>query len=332
MPKKADLDHVCKTLSSLEAPLDIIFHAGEEESPFGSELAKAAAGIEGEAGGVVTVKQGDGTGLVASPGLTLSSRGQQNINYLIVPEGLEAPPFLEALLGLSQGVAGPTEELARQLKGLERPAELLVFVAPTCPHCPKAAQAANRIAVASPQVTTSVIDVQQFPALAERFKVKSVPLTILDENLFLTGVVQARELAEQILSRGSEEFDAHLFLTLVEEGRVSEAADQIRDGRGLAHFLSAWKKSTTSLRMGLLLISEEVLDEDRSAMDGIVDELINELGSFDAAHRGDTADLLGRIGHTSAKEALGDLRGDSNPDVAEIASEALEEIEDRGGS
>jgi HEAT repeat protein len=44
--------------------------------------------------------------------------------------------------------------------------------------------------------------------------------------------------------------------------------------------------------------------------------------------RGDTADLLGQIGHPSAREALKSLLKDPNPDVAEIAKEALEALRD----
>jgi len=250
-----------------------------------------------------------------------------------VPGGLESPPFVEALLGLSEGTSkGPTGQLSDQLKDLERPADLFVFVAPTCPHCPEAARAANRIALANPQVTTTVIDVQQFPELARKFNVKSVPLTILDTELFLTGVVPATELAGKILSRGSDEYHARLFVSLIEEGRVSQAVSRILSGGSLKYFLKAWKGSTTSLRIGLVLMAEEVLEEDRSAMDSIVKELMGELGSDDAAMRGDTADLLGRIGHSSAAQALEALKGDSNPDVVEIAVEALEEIDERGDS
>ena len=52
-------------------------------------------------------------------------------------------------------------------------------------------------------------------------------------------------------------------------------------------------------------------------------------GSEDPVLRGDTADLLGRIGHRAATDALRALLDDPNPHVAEIASEALEEIDDR---
>ena len=44
----------------------------------------------------------------------------------------------------------------------------------------------------------------------------------------------------------------------------------------------------------------------------------------DVALRGDTADLLGRLAHPAARAALEELRHDPDPDVAEIAAEALE--------
>jgi len=64
-------------------------------------------------------------------------------------------------------------------------------------------------------------------------------------------------------------------------------------------------------------------------LDGAVPSLIEVLQSEDGSLRGDTADLLGQIGHQGAIPDLEELRNDPNPDVAEIAAEALEEIEAR---
>jgi HEAT repeat protein len=78
------------------------------------------------------------------------------------------------------------------------------------------------------------------------------------------------------------------------------------------------------------MAAEEALEAGREVLDHLVADLVPILCAEDATLRGDTADLLGRIGHPAAKDALESLQGDPNPDVAEIASEALEEIGDRG--
>ena len=120
-----------------------------------------------------------------------------------------------------------------------------------------------------------------------------------------------------------------MFKSLVENSRLEEVQKKILRGSGAKHFADTWSKSTTQLRMGLMLVADEILETDADILNSIVSELISLLGSEDASLRGDTADLLGRIGDPSAIEALEALKSDSNPDVAEIAAEALEEIRDR---
>jgi hypothetical protein len=231
---------------------------------------------------------------------------------------------------LARGPSGATADLAEQLAPLGKTAELIVFMASTCPHCPQAVRAANSIAVASPLVSTSIIDAQYFPELTRRFSVQSVPLTILDRRFFITGVVQPSVLAERIVSRGTDDYESQLFRSLLEQGRLDEATAHLRSGGAGAHFLSAWRASTTSSRMGLLLVSERALAADSGCLDDIVSDLLPLLHTEDVALRGDTADLLGRIGHRDAEAELTRLLDDPNPDVAEVASDALEQLRERG--
>jgi len=325
-----DTDGVREKLAGSLGSLEIVLHpAADGESALQQPLASLARQIEVASGDVLTVEQGDGAGLAALPCLTIAHRALGQIHYQALPEGPELPPFVEALLGPTQSSADTTEGWAERLSALKRPAELLVFVGATCPHCPGAVRSANRIALASPLVTVSIVDVQLHSSLAERFNVRAVPLTILDGDLAVTGVVHPADLVDKILSRGDESHGRNLLLSLVEQGRFGEVAGRMRTGPGAAHFLALWKGSTTSLRIGLMMAVEEALEADRAALDGVVAGLLPIVPSEDAVLRGDTADLLGRIGHRAATDALQALLDDPNPDVAEIASEALEEIDDR---
>jgi hypothetical protein len=205
----------------------------------------------------------------------------------------------------------------------------MVFVGADCPHCPGAVRSANRIALASPQVSVSIVDVQVHARLAERFNVRSVPLTLLDGELAVNGVVSPLDLVDRLLPTSDERHGEDLLLSLVEQGRFQEVAVRLRGDPGASHFLTLWRGSTTSLRIGLMMAVEEALDGDRSALDGLVAGLLTLLEADDAVLRGDTADLLGKIGHRGAADALRAMLDDANPDVAEIASEALEEIDAR---
>jgi len=329
MQDKSTLENGLQSLRDLAAPIELTYHPASSETPFARQLKAFATKIGNEGGSSIAVLEGDGRAMLAQPGLTLGYRGQNNINYLAVPDGPEAPPFFEALIRLGKGSPASDDGLGKMLQEIGRPAELLVFIAPTCPHCPGAVRIANRIALLSNNVKTTIIDVQQFPKLAEPYSVQSVPLTVLDGQLSITGIVQAETLVSHILSRDSDEFDTRVFQLMVEEGRLNDAKDQIRKGNGSVHFVSLWEKSTTALRIGLLMLAEETLDEDNRALDGIIPRLFPLLRSEDAALRGDTVDLLSQIGHESAIKEIEPLFNDPNPDVAEIAEEALEEIKSR---
>jgi hypothetical protein len=314
-------------LGGLQGPLSLTLHLGEDDSAFAAALAEVAETVRQAAACRLSVDRGSGAELLASPALSLSGDGTGTIHYLALPEGQEAAPFVAAVSDLARGPSAAAD-LALELAALTAPAELLVFMASTCPHCPQAVKAANAIAVASPLVTTFVVDAQQFPELTQRFSVQSVPLTILDRRFFITGVVSPTALAERILARGTESYESQLFRALLDHGRLDDATQHITSG-GAAHFVTAWRESTTSSRMGLLLISESALAADPACLDDVVADLVGLLHTDDVALRGDTADLLGRIGHPDAREELTRLLDDPNPDVAEIAADALEQLKTR---
>ena len=140
------------------------------------------------------------------------------------------------------------------------------------------------------------------------------------------GVISPAGLVDRILTRGDKGHGARVFCSLVETGRLKDAASQILEGPGAVHLLDAWKKSSLSSRVGLMLVTEETLESDPRALDSIVSGLLPGLAAEDAALRGDTADLLGQIGHTDAVDALSALTKDPNPDVAEIATDSLDAI------
>jgi thioredoxin-like negative regulator of GroEL len=215
------------------------------------------------------------------------------------------------------------QRIREQLAGLKSPAELKVFVSAACPHCKQAVESAGSVARASSVVNVTVIDAQLHPEQAQRYSVQSVPVTVLDDGLTWIGAESAQEIARRILSRSASDHDVEVFRSLVETGRHADAVDRVLSGAGAAHLAAIWIRSTTSSRIGLMLIAEGVLEQNPQALHAVVDDLTPALTADDAALRGDTADLLGQIGHPRGLEALRPLLDDPNPDVAEIAAEAL---------
>ncbi len=200
-----------------------------------------------------------------------------------------------------------------------------IFVSPDCPNCAHAVRAATQLAASNEHVRVTLIDVTEFPQRAADIGVRSVPLMIVNGEFSLVGAISAEQLAEAITAAAGAG-DAGIFRSLIDAGRFGAAARMLLDDRGREAFLDQWRTSALENRIGLVLTAEVALDKDPRGLDALVSHLVKGLATDDAARRGDTADLLGMIGHPAARPALEGLLDDPVADVAEIASEALESL------
>ncbi len=309
-------------LRAQDPPLAITFHP-ESDTPLSEAMEQGAEALSRGAGAGVQLRRGDGAGLPAVPALSIEWPGRGAIHYLALPEEREAQPFAEIVTGEEIEQDRFPGSLSEDLAALSDRAELLVFIAASCPFCPEAVRAARAVAFAAPAVTATVVDSQRYEALAEQYGVLSAPTTLLDGEVVRSGVIPAPELAELILGRGGAGQEERVFTSRIDGGELDLAADSIVEGPGAAPFLALWKRSATSSRIGLMVLAEKVLERAPQAFASIVPGLVEVLESDDDALRGDTADLLGQTGDPAAHPALKKLLADPNPEVSEIAAEAL---------
>jgi len=286
----------------------------------GTRLAELADRVAEAASGAFAVEPGGADG----PELEIVAPGRGRVRYLAMPEELEAEPFVDHLLALLRG-----EDDGGRFEGVTEPVELEVFVSEACPHCAQAVRAALELSRTSPLVQTTVIDATRFPELADRYRVRSVPATVIDGGEGLTGATTAADLAGRIRARGTPEREADVFASLVEAGRFEDATARVL-ASGPGAFAATWMRGTLSLRLGLLVAADGILEADPRALDGAVEAVLPALDDPDPGPRGDTADLLGKIGHSGALGALRAHADDAHPDVREAVADALESIEEGG--
>jgi thioredoxin-like negative regulator of GroEL len=272
---------------------------------------------------LISVRQDGEAPFPGRASLTVAHGTHKNIRYLAVPEGVEEAPFFELIQTLTGDGQGLTGGWIDSIQRLAEPAELLVFIAPGCPSCPHLVRIANSIAVASPMVVVTVVDASLHQDLAAPFNIRSVPTVVIDGELSLTGVTPVTELADLLVSRGSRSYQDRLFASRLESGRFTEVAASLCRGDTVRLFTDQWRASTLETRIRLMLAAEEALAINPSALDPAVSELTLALASEDQALRGDTADLLGRIGHRSSRVALEAMLDDPDPEIVEAATDAL---------
>jgi thiol-disulfide isomerase/thioredoxin len=235
-------------------------------------------------------------------------------------------------------LADPEEVRALEptLAPLEKDTELLLFVTPGCPVCPHQLRSVATVALASDRIAFEIVDATREPDLAAQYQVSAVPTTVVDDELIMVGVVPAPELARRLIERQSPDSEKMVSTSLVEAGHHADAAERLADGRGTAGFLEMWVNSTMEGRMALLLVAEEALLYNPFGLADLVPALIAGLEgagplATDNSRRGDTADLLGRIGDPDARPVLRRLAEDPNGEVAEAARDALAQIDEAEG-
>jgi HEAT repeat protein len=78
-----------------------------------------------------------------------------------------------------------------------------------------------------------------------------------------------------------------------------------------------------------MVVLEEVAERSPELVQTAYTHLVDLLDHGDANQRGDMAYLLGIIGNVSVLEPLKILLNDTNPEVAEAAFEAVQQIQER---
>ena len=139
------------------------------------------------------------------PAITFSStRSKGRLRYLGLPAGHETSTLIATILDLGTDDPLIPDEVVERLAKLEREVHIEVFVTPTCPHCPRMARVAFQLAMVCDKVKADVVEVQEFPALGEKYSVRGVPTTVVNGAEALLGVVNPMDLVALVEKQGAE--------------------------------------------------------------------------------------------------------------------------------
>lgn len=104
-----------------------------------------------------------------------------------IPAGHEINSFLSAILYVSGIDLGLDQSLIEQIRKIDKPINLKVFITLSCPHCPGAVQKAHMLALLNKNIEAEMVESQTFMDLSRKFKVSGVPKIIINDKLELLG-------------------------------------------------------------------------------------------------------------------------------------------------
>jgi glutaredoxin-like protein len=142
-------------------------------------------------------------GIDRAPALVLLAGEEDDdtrIRFLGSPSGYDFLALVDAVL-LASGASTQelTAETRERLAALAEPLGIQVFVTPTCGYCPRAVALANRLAIASPLVTTTTVQATEFHDLARQYRVSGVPKTVATNGREVFGALPEAEFVNDLL-------------------------------------------------------------------------------------------------------------------------------------
>jgi glutaredoxin-like protein len=140
------------------------------------------------------------------PAVVIGADSGKWVRFYGLPLGYELPILVESIKALSRGNTRLSVNSRKQLRRVDKPVHLQVFVTPGSETSAGMALLALSMAVESANVHTDVIEVEEFPDLARRYGVRQVPLTVINEFTSVSGMVSEAELLEKVLLVG---LDSH---------------------------------------------------------------------------------------------------------------------------
>jgi len=121
------------------------------------------------------------------------------IRFYGIPAGYEFTSLVEAIRMVAAGDSGLQPETRSRLAALVKPVHIQVFVTLTCPYCPMAVKLAHQFAFESDLVRADMVNIGDFPHLAQRYGVMSVPKVVINETVSVDGALPEPLFLEHLL-------------------------------------------------------------------------------------------------------------------------------------
>lgn len=134
------------------------------------------------------------------PTLLMQTERGSTIRFTGAPGGYETIALLHTIETLGTHNHGVSDESLQKLSTITRPLHIKVFVTPTCPYCPRTVTLVHQLAFLNPNISSEMIEVTEFPDLAERYEVYGVPHIVINEQHHFEGNLPESLFIEQLLT------------------------------------------------------------------------------------------------------------------------------------
>jgi glutaredoxin-like protein len=133
------------------------------------------------------------------PAIVVEGQAKGLIRFYGIPSGYEFGSLIESIIMSGKSTLPDLEpELIEEIKEIDKPLHLQVFVTPTCPYCPTAVLSAFKLAMLNENITADMVEATEFQELSMKYRVQGVPKTVINDNFDVVGGVPPKMLMEKV--------------------------------------------------------------------------------------------------------------------------------------
>ncbi len=206
------------------------------------------------------------------------------------------------------------------------PPDALLFIAPACIHCPVVLQGLSELLKQTLIGKLTVVNVAAHPEMAAKHGVRAAPWLRLG-TFTLTGAQTPTELRQWVKWASSEDGAVHYVEHLLKQGGFKKAGGFIaEDTHRLKSLLAiiANPEADIDVRLGVSALLEAYAN--KPELQNLLPQLAELTRHADHRVRADSCHLLGLTGNADARPYIEVCLADTNEEVREIATEAMEAL------
>ncbi|MBN2477821.1 thioredoxin family protein [Candidatus Micrarchaeota archaeon] len=197
-------------LKEVEGDVDIIFFKPKEGCQFCADTEEIANAMNELSGGKVGVDiftfeenkdKAKEYEVNEAPVIVLKGKEKRHIQFHGIPSGYEFGSFLQMIIDISKGKPNLPGGLMEDIKSINYPVHIRVFVTPTCPYCAPAAKSAMDFALLNPGIKADIYEAIEYRQLASKYAVMGVPKIVINEELTLEGAYPPDIILKKIKDR-----------------------------------------------------------------------------------------------------------------------------------
>jgi glutaredoxin-like protein len=137
-------------------------------------------------------------GIEYTPAMVLHGKDAYHIKFYGIPAGHEFSALIGGIIDVSAGVAPLPPDIIEDIKSIDKPIRIRVFVTPQCPYCPGMTRLAHQAAIINPLIVGEMYESLEFQKEATKYEVFGVPKTIFNETVTVEGLTPPEMFVEKL--------------------------------------------------------------------------------------------------------------------------------------